>query len=353
MTQRPPMLVSLTALAVAAAFAVGHGCSSGKGGDITGDSKNAQAPAPAPQPELPPPVTDGGTGGATGGSEGGSEGGTTGDESLEDILKQCGVKASDLEDPDKVVLEKKLKSFPKHLGGTQEVPILGTVNYQVSVTTKIDVKATVGEAVQTVDFDVTGEPPQAKEKAEATVLPQKGTTTAKALPTEERAALMSENAQWKGILCTIQPTRELITAKGGYTKKIKFDPPLPGSISPKADAKRYAAEIGSGKEFNVTAEVTSSNDPKLAKGEKIKGKVTVKPINPELTINIGGTGGQQKKVKTDAAFKFTVDFGGQEAALGLIPETTYYISHKARDLKIIVADTKDSVAGIQVLSDEL
>jgi hypothetical protein len=273
---------------------------------------------------------------------------------LEDIIKQCGVSPEDLENPDAVIMDKQLRSWPKVFTGTEAAPIVGNVNYRVTVTTLIQVKATMSQVRMVTDFDVTAEPSLAEGEAMAKVAPNRGASVSTVLTTEERLELTGDNKEWGGIVCTVQPVSELITDKGGFQKKVRFTPALPMSISPKADAPRYEAEIGEGRVFtNIEAEVVSSNDPANPVGKKVTGTVTIKKVNPNLTLSVGGE--TEKTLKSDIAYKVEFDFGSveQTVGLGLMPSQTNFISHQTRDFKVIVAETGFKEAGTDVLSDEL
>jgi hypothetical protein len=246
-------------------------------------------------------------------------------------------------------------SWPKVYVGTSPQPIVGNVNYKVTVKVKLSVHATVASIKQTTDFDITAEPPQALSQAKQQTDPQKGYTSAKNLTVDERVALMGDQADWNGIVCTVQPVREMEVSRGGHTRRIKFDPPLAASISPKADPERYAAEVGQGREFkNIKATVTFSTDPAVPVGTSFTGSVNVTPTSPTLTLNIGGKASQT--ITTDAAFRMDFNFGSSKEdtlKLGLMPMQTFFINYADHDLKVVVADTGSEDTGTVVLSEDL
>lgn len=274
--------------------------------------------------------------------------------SLEEVLKQCGVDQDDLDDEDKVIFEKTIRSWPKSFTGQQAAPIVGNVNYIVNVTTVIKIKSTVSQSEQEVDFEIQATPSKAEGPAREKTAPNAGTTVQTILSADERAELMGQSGDWDGVVCTIQPVRELSTNKGGKGKVVKFDPPLPGSISPKADPARYAAEIGDGRTFsNIHAKVTGSSDPDMPKGKKLTGSVTITPVPSQLRLDIGGK--DSRTISADLAYKIEYDFGSvaETVALGLMPSQTMYITHSKRDIKAIVADTGFKEGGMVVLIDGL
>lgn len=272
---------------------------------------------------------------------------------LEQIIKQCGVDESTISNPDAVVMQKSLKSWPKVFVGTEAAPIVGNVNYRVRITTKVDVTATMSEMRQITDFIIDATPSQALGPAEEKVRPNRGTMRAKILTTEERTKLMGDVDSWSGIICTVQPAKEMTTDKGSGRKTVKFNPPLPVSVSPKADKERYLAELDAGRSFdNIEAEVFDSSDPSMPTGKKLKGKVTITKVPPTLTLKIGD---KTQNINADLAFRLDFSFGSvqETVALGLQPSQTFFINHAKRDFKVIVADTGFKEGGTVVLSDEL
>jgi hypothetical protein len=275
-------------------------------------------------------------------------------EDLETILKQCGVSAKDLEDPDAVILDKEIRSYPKVFMGAQAVPLLGNVNFRVSVATLVKLKATLREIEQETDFEIKGEPSQAEKPAWEKAAPNRGASKMTVMDTEERATLMGKSEDWSGVFCTVMPVKELSTTKGGTGKVVQFKPALPGSLSPKADASRYLKELSDLRVFNdIKAEIIGSQDPDYPEGKTLTGKVTIRKVDPTLTVNKAGA--SQDTIKADIAFKVEYDFGSVKdtVGLGLMPSQTMYISHKEKDIRVIVANTGFEDGGIVVLSEEL
>jgi hypothetical protein len=271
---------------------------------------------------------------------------------LETILGQCGVTAKELEDPDAVLVDKTIRSWPKVFTGAQAVPLLGNINYRVSVTTLLTLKATMREIEQSTDFEIKGEPQQAEKPAWDKAAPNRGSSLMTVMDTTERQKLMSKG-DWEGVFCTVLPVKELSTTRGGLGKVVKFKPALPGSLSPKADPERYAAELGESRTFsNIKAEIIGSSDPDYPEGEKFEGKVTFKKIDPTLTLNVGGK--ETQTIKADMAYKISYDFGSKEdtVGIGLTLSQTMYVNHKDKDIRVIVANTGFEEGGTVVLSDD-
>lgn len=279
---------------------------------------------------------------------------TPADGGIAALLQSCGVTEQELNDPTTVLFEKDFTAWPKvYHGNFNAIVVSGT--YVVSVTTKLHVKATLAETRQTTDFDVTGTPDKAVTQAKETAAPNKGTTISRSISTEERTKLGSSNRDWNGILCAISGTKSMVVDKGGSNRVYSFDPPLPSAVSPRASAARLQTEIGAGRTFsNIVLTVDSSTDAKTAVGRKITGSVTITPMTPRLTLQVGATG-QQTTIQTDVAYKIETDFGGPQAtaALGFMPMTAMYISTATKSLRVIVGDTGDPDLGLVVLSDGL
>jgi len=290
--------------------------------------------------------------------ETGSELGDTDDEAksppldLETILGQCGVTAKELEDPEAVLVNKTIRGWPKVFIGAEAVPLLGNINYRVSVTTVVTLKATMKEIEQHTDFEIKGEPKQAEKTAWEKAGPNSGSSLMAVFDTTERQALMA-TGDWQGIFCTILPVKELASTRGSVSKVVKFDPALPGSISPKADPERYLAELADSRVFSeIKAEIIRSDDPEYPEGKKITGNVTIKKISPTLTLKVGGKTAQT--IKADLAFKVINSFGSikDTVGIGLMPSQSMYISHKERDIKVIVANTGFEEGGTVVLAED-
>ncbi len=258
----------------------------------------------------------------------------------EELLKQCGMPADGGADPAAVLLDKKMRGWPVLVEGSQPLPLFGSIKYKVTIIPVVSVKATINETVQTTDFEVSANPTSALSEAKKKTDAERGTTTATAPSSEERAALLTDSPLWKDIVCGIQPMKMLSTTKGGKTKVVRFDPPLPASIWPKADAIRYKADIGAGRTFDIiTAEVMSSTDAGLPVGRKYVGKAKVSLVEPKVTLK--DANGVAKEFTADLAVRIDWDFGSPAitASLGLMLSQTFYINYATRDFRMIGAET--------------
>jgi hypothetical protein len=293
---------------------------------------------------------------------------------IDAIIKDCGFPDGTLPDPKEIVFKKSMRSQQVTIKGTKPIdpsmvpppppiPIIGRIiggitnrvvaslppaNYTAVVRATVNVAGSMSGATQSVrvgleafNVSVTGLPPgvsippnAGRADAEREVAANNSDSSSAGPSEEEHSTLSSNPGPWKSILCTITPTKTITFSKGGKSKTVQFDTPIPGAIWAKATAARFKTEIGDGKTFdNITATVTNSNDAALPQGTKVKGKVTVTPISGDLP-EIG--------VKADVAYAIRTDFGAQTANLGLNPRQSFYVSTSNQDLSAVVIETGDA-----------
>jgi hypothetical protein len=349
------------AVALATVFA---GCSANSG--ITGSSGISRSTDTSTDATANATVDTGGTGsgsGGGGGSGGGDDSGVsdsgtgTGAGSIADIIQQCGVTQDELNNPSAVVFNTTMHSFPKVYTGTQNEPLIGAVNFRVTVTVVLTISATATSETENTDFQVVAEPQAAEAQAQQQVAPNRGTNVSQGLDTQGRVQLSSTNKDWSGILCTVEPVTQMVVNRGQYTKTITFDPPLPNGVSPKATIARYQTEIPQARTFsNIKATVSNSTDPNAPNGTTIVGSVNLTPLTPQIQIQVGDGGGSQT-INTDAAYRLDFLFGDSSGSadqqVGLMPSQSYFIDAQNHNIKVVVADTGDPNTGQVVLSPDL
>ena len=290
------------------------------------------------------------------------------------LIKDCGFPDGALPDPKEIVFKKSMRSQQVTIKGTKPIdpsmvpppppiPIIGGIfggitnsivaslppaSYTAVVRATVNVAGSMSGATQSVrvgleafNVSVTGLPPgvsippdTGRADAEREVAANNSDSSSAGPSEEEQSNLSSAPGPWKSVLCTITPTKTLTFSKGGKSKTVQFDTPIPGAIWAKATAARFKTEIGDGKTFdNITATVTRSNDAALPQGTKVTGKVTVTPIPGDLP-EIG--------VKADVAYAIRTDFGAQTVNLGLNPSQSFYVSTSNQDLSAVVIETGDA-----------
>jgi hypothetical protein len=271
------------------------------------------------------------------GEESEEESGVSSEEQAKALLADCGASDIDNTDTDKVIYEKDLKSFPV----SKQVL---TVTVKVESTLKVVVtgKETRQGALVEVK-EVTGLfSGLAKTEAERQAAESSGASVLTNVPFSEYSKL-SEFEGWSGVVCTFVPVTKIVNERGGKKTVATFDPPLPSSVSPKATAARYKAEIGKKRTFDdIKATITDSDNPALDGKKSVTGSITVEEVDPEAEVDDGAGG--KKKIKADAAYRVTYDFDTPQItfALGMAPVVTYYISHEKRDLVANTIDTSEA-----------
>jgi hypothetical protein len=279
---------------------------------------------------------------ADGGDEIGEVGGDEG-ETLDDILKTCG--DIDFDQPTKVILDEPLTGLPIVNRGKK--PIFGGIgiDYTINILGALHIVSSVEESTSTTSFQITAQPALAQAQAETEVNKRAGTTTTKFVPKADRSTLIDKDQAWEGIVCTVQPGFQITSTLGGGTVITSFDPPLPASVSPKADLSRYDAELKTARTWTgIKATVTQSTNPDIPNGTIATGTVTVSPIDPVVNVTLDDK--SVVTIKADLAFEVRADFGTPAMTnnLGVKPVTKFYIDNQRRLYKSVIAEVQDGVA---------
>jgi hypothetical protein len=142
---------------------------------------------------------------------------------------------------------------------------------------------------------------------------------------------------WKGIVCTIRASDNLVNTRDGFNTTVDFYPPVAPAISPIADAARYSKELGDFRFFkNIKAKVTTTNNPVLTVGKEYVGSILVEKIPNERMTHLG-------VFKGDVAYRVTNRFGSdaETLALGFHLWTEYYIDNGQRAFSGIITNVGD------------
>jgi hypothetical protein len=262
---------------------------------------------------------------------------------LEELTAQCG--DIDTSQPDKEVLAADLTSLPIVARGTQTIII--PINYTINLAGQLGIRSTISKSTTNTQLTVvSAQPALAQNIASTRAADRSGTIVTEFVPVEERSALGDRGAAWESVFCTIQPGTKVTSELGGNRVVTTFDPPLPASVSPKADPERYAAEMGQGERVftGIEATVVESANPAVAAGSKHVGTVKVTPISATYTHRQDD--GTDVTVGGDLGYEVSVDFGTPEItnALGLKPVTRFYIDHATRNYKAVVAESQDGMS---------
>lgn len=275
------------------------------------------------------------------------EEGVSSEEQVKALLADCGATDINNDDPGKVIYEKDLKSFP-----VSKKVLTITVKVESSLKITVTGKETTQEALVEVK-EVSGLFKElAKGEAERQAAESSGTSILTNVPFNEYSKL-SEIETWNGVVCTFVPVTKIVNERGGKKTIASFDPPLPSSVSPKASASRYEAEIGKKRVFDdIKATVSESDHPALKGKKSVTGSVTVTRVDPETEVDDGAGG--KKRIKADIAYRVAYDFGTPAVtfALGMAPVVTYYISHEKRDMIANIIDTSAASGAVATFMHE-
>lgn len=260
------------------------------------------------------------------------------DDAIKNLLDDCGITEIAAKEPNEVVYSSDLKSY------MMRSPDSERPNYYAEAT--MDLKTTASKLQTDMNFRVNihgvfnnGSPvtlARAWEIARSKANEKSGQIKFENFPFEKMISIGATHQDWERIVCTIQPGIKVISSRGAYESTVSFDPPLPYSISPRANSKRFAEEIGENRNFNeITATVLSTNHPLLRPSQQIKGTISISKI--PSTLNHNG-----QTIHSDLAFVIKTNFGGEKAtnALGLVPEMKFYIDFDKRDYAAFIFDSK-------------
>lgn len=260
--------------------------------------------------------------------------------------KECGIDPEKADDTNAVLLSGKYASFPIIVEGSKSVPIVGTVNYRVILLADITINATRRGA--TIDRAVKvfkAEPALANLTAGKKAKDVSGSTKTAMMPIGDWLKLTgpSGNPELKDLLCVVAGAKSSTAITGEGTLDATFSPALVNSISPLAPPERMRKEIGSGRTFNVTANVTSvpktgglleKADSNFKIGSKT-GKITIRETQPVLSV-VNQDANINKTITADIAYEVINDFPNGAYTVGLPKRAVYLIDTKNKTLKAIM-----------------
>ena len=254
-----------------------------------------------------------------------------------DFVKECGIPQEKIDDPNAVMLEASMTSFPIVVEGST----MG-VNFRVITQAKVHITAKADQSVQEIqvipkDSAATGSgiigtfaPMIVKGQAGTQAKQNSGTMTILSLPKKDWIKLVDgTNPEFKDLLCAATGTKSVTLNKGGSHATITFTPALVLAVSPFAPIERLRKEIGEGKSFTVTANVQAA-DGDLKSGT-YQGKTTVKETSPTFTY-LGTT------VTADIAYEIVNTFPNGAHAVGIPKKQVIYIDSVNKQIKAIVIE---------------
>lgn len=258
------------------------------------------------------------------------------DPAVQKLLDDCGAGDAINAQPGEIIYQKTGASLPVKSSKTVlGITVTGTAVTDIKITATPEV-ATQEATVRIVAIEPASLSGVAKSQAEQQAAQNSGTTKYLNVGFSDIPGLGDAHPIWEKVTCGIIPANGVESTRGTTMAKVKFDPPAPLALSPRAVAERYSEEIGDSRVFDgITATVVSSNRPELEGKTTVSGKITFTKVNPE--VNVDG-----KTLKGDIAYKMVANFESPAVtyALGLIPEVTFFISHAKKDFAGNIADTK-------------
>lgn len=300
----------------------------------SGDSrKKKQDPAPTGS-------DDGGEVDGGGEADDDDDDSTSGGPNLEEILADCGAQDVQNIPEGEPIFSKVLVSYPIEV--EQNLVVSTAV---VKATTTVEVTVTKEAYAQVTTPTVLSVTPSiigAVAIAQGIANNNEGGPTDFTLVPFSKYTTLSSYPAWDGILCTLVPATGVTNERGKYKTIATFETPIPIQFSPKANLKRYDAELSNGKVLsNVKVTIQESNNPVLEGITELTGTVSVTK-EQNATVTVKDENGNDVTVVAEVAFTLTPDFGSPEvtSALGLNPSSTYYLDLTKKDVLLNTVDTK-------------
>ena len=276
----------------------------------------------------------------SGSKQGGSKPPGNGDAAPEvfDFVKECGIPQEKIDDPNAVMFEANMTSFPIVIEGST----MG-VNFRVITQAKVHITAKLDQGVTEINVEpkdsaATGAgiigaiaPMIVKGKAASAAKDNSGTTTSTSLPKKDWLKLTDgANPEYANLLCAATGTKSIVINNGGAHATVTFTPTAIQAISPFAPVERMRKELGSGKTFKISATVDGSGNGIVA--GTVQGTTTIKEVSPTFTY-MGQT------VTADIAWEIVNTFPGGTYKVGLPKRTVLYIDTTNKTLKAVLTES--------------
>jgi hypothetical protein len=281
-----------------------------------------------------------------------------------DFERECGIPADKANDENALLVNGSYTSFPIIVEGSKSVPIVGTIQYRVILQAKVNIAANSKGSTVTRNVNLAtdangkklAEPAIAAMTAEGQAKKASGSTKTQPTPIAEWLKLTgpSGNPELKDLLCVITGAKSTTEVTGEGTLAATFSPALVNSVSPLAPPERMRKEIGSGRTFTVTANVTSvprtggfleKADPNFKVGTKT-GKITIRETKPTLSV-VNQAANINRTINADIAYEVINEFPNGAYTVGLPKRSIYLIDTKTKSMKAIYieADRPDPESG--------
>lgn len=276
-----------------------------------------------------------------------------------DFEKECGISQEKLDDKNAILLSGSYTSFPIIVEGKSPV------TYRVILQAKVNISASSKGStltqninkLQTAEVGSTGNwlfdlplggivDGIANGKAKDAT----GTTVTDSMPIAEWLKLTGPNGnpEMRDLLCALTGAKGANTNRGEGTLTATFSPALINSVSPLAPPERMRKEIGSGRTFRVTANVTAI--PNKAKGQfklgSKSGTITIRETTPRLSV-VNQAAKINSTITADIAWEVINDFPGGAYTVGLPKRTVFLIDTNKKEIRAILTedDRPDAMSG--------
>lgn len=245
---------------------------------------------------------------------------------IQSSIEDCGAHAIFAAALDQIVFRKQSRSIPF-------VNNIGPLKVKTEVILNVEVSPT--KTIQKSEIRVLSvDGPFASialEAAQTEAQKSSATLIIETVEPREYAKLSAKYRMWRGISCTFVAAKRLTHIRGTNVTVVRFDPPLPISLSPKPIAKIFESEIGNHRTFKgIQATIEQSNEEKLRSLNKLVGQISIKKIDPSDLLNTN----TDPTANADIGYHMLYNFENPELTqlLGLAPEISYFINFEKRDL---------------------
>jgi hypothetical protein len=258
-----------------------------------------------------------------------------------DYEKNCGIKL-DNADADPILFSQNLKSIPFVI---REEKLGLKIAVTVTARAKAEARKSGNNASTNISVDnveVDGSSPilktigllVAKGQAKTMAEKQNGRQENIGLPTAELLNMTADNPEYKDIVCGVAFLKGTRDFRGGEHGEVEFTPGVVGAINVMASKETIEKEIGSGRTFNITGNITKTRSD-WPKAGPISGTVTIKPVKPSFSVG-------SKSYSADIAYQVKIDFPpppGKKQRPSYASDRIMYIDTTKKSIVAIIDQT--------------
>lgn len=263
---------------------------------------------------------------------------------------RCGAKATDLTNPEHVILSQSMTGLPISMSGSS-----GGIAFTITLVPSVTVLARGGSSisetvVRVTDVVADDDGRFSRPKAERQARESSNRRTSTSMSSGLLMDLQDKDPNFKTIECAIsfEGMARVETVFGAGT--IKFTPGLPTTLNPLAPASTYESELGTSKTFTVTAKIVDALPTWAAKDTTADITVTVTRVNPDLPSTTGAPDGAPA-IQADVAYEFAYSSSAAKLSqLGISKRRVVFINTSTHELVAILDDQGrvDSTTGKEI-----